>query len=511
MENEKMKKSAIIALSIGLLVMSTGIISCGEERMGINTEGGGSGTDIVETPEPSIPEIPTVGHTHELKYIDGVEAGCENGGYSEYWHCDVCGKIFDEEGNETVKIIIPATGHEYETRKEEETCTTNGYTEHKCTKCGETYRDEVTAAQGHEYEETGIIRESTCEIEGVMKYECKHCGEEKAESIAKKGHRYEITVSEATCTEKGYIKYTCEECGEEKTEVTEESLGHDYIEIRVSATCESAGYVEYECVVCGDKYREITEEATGHEYGVREVKAPTCTEDGYTVYNCEVCGEEHIDDITEAKGHDWNAVTIITEATCGHYGEAEYGCGECGATKTERTEKKDHEYGTGWEYDETRHWHEAYCECEYGEMSEHIMENGECIVCGYGERLEYEENEDGTLTVIGLGSVSARDVAIPSEYRGKAVTRIADGAFKDEKRITSVKIGENVEYIGNEAFYGCTALRNIEFEEKDGWYCARSSDATTGTKLTITSNVYLELTGGNARIYYYLRKTDLSV
>ena len=502
-----MKKSVKegIAMILSVVAMGMSIISCGKNGGSELTDNGGTGVPT----EPDVPIHAEPEHEHEMKHVEGKEAGCESGGYSEYWYCDGCGKIFDKDGNETEIQIIDAKGHEYEDTVIEVTCTTDGYTEHKCKSCGNTYRDDRIAASGHEYGDGETIKESECDTDGIRKYVCGKCGDEKTEIIEKKGHRYEATEVKATCTASGYIKYICKDCGNEYTEEKEEARGHDYIQTTVDATCDSDGFTEYECSICGDKYTEKTEDAKGHEYAT-VVVAPTCTEHGYTVYECERCGDTYTDDITEAAGHVWKESAVIIEATCEHCGEVEYVCEACGAEKTETTAKKAHGYGSEWKFDATYHWHEASCECEFGDKAVHDIENGKCKICGYEEEsLEYEDNGDGTLTVKGIGTVTDREIEIPSEYGGKKVTRIADGAFMNDKSIMGVKIGANVIYIGKEAFYGCTGIRSMEFAEKSGWYCMRSADASTGTKLTVTNNTYLELVGIKGRMYF-LRKENAS-
>ena len=46
-----------------------------------------------------------------------------------------------------------------------------------------------------------------------------------------------------------------------------------------------------------------------------------------------------------------------------------------------------------------------------------------------------------------------------------AVTSIAKNAFKNNKKLTEVKIGKNVTSIGDNAFAGCKNLRKVELNE----------------------------------------------
>ena len=68
----------------------------------------------------------------------------------------------------------------------------------------------------------------------------------------------------------------------------------------------------------------------------------------------------------------------------------------------------------------------------------------------------------------GTYMVSAKDpaklkgnVVIPDEFNGIPVTAIDGYGFKDCDKITSVVIGENIEYIGTAAFFRCDLLQTV--------------------------------------------------
>ena len=88
------------------------------------------------------------------------------------------------------------------------------------------------------------------------------------------------------------------------------------------------------------------------------------------------------------------------------------------------------------------------------------------------EQYTYVLLEDDTYSVqAGLNFV-AGDVEISGTFNGKAVAAIAQEAFKNRADITSVRIPDSVEYIGENAFTGCDAMTSITIpfvgEKADG-------------------------------------------
>ncbi|MBR7082399.1 MAG: hypothetical protein IKI51_00120, partial [Clostridia bacterium] len=107
-------------------------------------------------------------------------------------------------------------GHEYQQTVVKPTCAAEGYTEHKCIHCGDTYKDNYKAKLKHTYEIVSSI-EATCSAEGYTEHKCIHCGDTYKDNFkAKLNHTYEIVPSiEATCTSEGLTKSKrCYVCGE---------------------------------------------------------------------------------------------------------------------------------------------------------------------------------------------------------------------------------------------------------------------------------------------------------
>ena len=180
--------------------------------------------------------------------------------------------------------------HKYEETVVKPTCTEDGYTEHKCSVCGDTYKDAKTEKLGHKYEETVV--KPTCTEDGYTEHKCSVCGDTyKDAKIEKLGHKYEETVVKPTCTEDGYTEHKCSVCGDTYQDAKIEKLGHKYEETVIEPTCTEDGYTLYECSVCGYKYAKKSEKL-GHIIKVQNIQKATYFTTGYTGDTiCTRCGE----------------------------------------------------------------------------------------------------------------------------------------------------------------------------------------------------------------------------
>lgn len=79
--------------------------------------------------------------------------------------CTVCGAV-----------LAKATGHTYVDEVTAPTCTTMGYTTHKCKDCDYSYIDTYTDAVDHTY--TSKVTKPTCTTMGYTVYRCRVCGDE---------------------------------------------------------------------------------------------------------------------------------------------------------------------------------------------------------------------------------------------------------------------------------------------------------------------------------------------
>lgn len=218
-----------------------------------------------------------------VKLTKTVNATCTTDGYQEYT-CSKCG--------ETHQVMVPKTGHDYQvSKKVDATCTADGYDVYTCSNCKDTYTKTTQQKLGHDFSKKIDHKDSTCTVKGFDLYQCSRCNETKKTELALVDHNYQLSETvKATCTADGYKEYTCSMCNKSYQEKLPKT-GHDYdmnTEVeRVDSTCSTHGHVNYACKVCGDiKTVELDLNPENHSY----------TETGrdlqYIYYKCSECGAE---------------------------------------------------------------------------------------------------------------------------------------------------------------------------------------------------------------------------
>ena len=270
--------------------------------------------------------INVVEHVYEATT---VAATCTSKGYTTYT-CSKCGDSYKEE--------IPVLGHNYESVVTEPTCDKAGYTTYTCAGCGDSYAEEIPAL-GHDYK--AVVTEPTCDKTGCTTYTCVNCGDSYVtDEVAALGHAYQTETVEATCVSDGGTVYTCTTCGHSYTVDKVAAFGHNYTTTTVDATCETAGSVTKTCAACGDSSVE-TIPALGHSYKTTTVEA-TCETAGSVTIACVNCGDKTVETIP-ALGHDYTSVTV--DATCTADGYTYHTCATCGDSyTTNQTAALGHDY-----------------------------------------------------------------------------------------------------------------------------------------------------------------------
>lgn len=280
---------------------------------------------------------------HELGTAEKSKgATCTTAGYTSH-KCTVPGCNYEE-----YEWIEPL-GHEWSkegTVTQEQSCENPEITTYKCERtdiwpaCKATKQVETKPALGHTWDEGKITKEATCSETGVKTYTCSRCGGTKTEEIPKTKHDYEEHVVKApTCTEKGISYYVCKNCRLTTSRRQTPATGHIHTEVRnqKDATYKENGYTgDTYCKDCGKKLEtgtvipKLVEKE--HDYGEWiPDQAPTCKKYGTRYRICKNCGDREVD-VLDKVDHTWELVST-TPATC-TIGEIQhYKCSVCGETK----------------------------------------------------------------------------------------------------------------------------------------------------------------------------------
>ena len=265
-------------------------------------------------------------------------ATCTTAGYTSH-KCTVPGCNYEE-----YEWIEPL-GHEWSkegTVTQEQSCENPEITTYKCERtdiwpaCKATKQVETKPALGHTWDEGKITKEATCSETGVKTYTCSRCGGTKTEEIPKTKHDYEEHVeTPATCTSKGISYYVCKNCGRTTSRYQTPKKDHTpEIRNKKEATCKAEGYTgDTYCSVCNKKISAGQKIAKlDHTPGEWEIIQPTCKKYGIKRRDCIVCGASLDLEVLEKLDHTWK-LTSTTPATCGIGEIQHYKCSVCGETK----------------------------------------------------------------------------------------------------------------------------------------------------------------------------------
>ena len=192
---------------------------------------------------------------HSHSYDDGVvttEPTCTQPGVKTFT-CSGCNGTYTEE--------VAALGHSYTDTVISPTTEAEGYTEHVCSRCGDTYRDsyveKLQTEHTHSFDDGVVTIEPTCTQPGVKTFTCVRGDDSYTEEVAALGHSYGdgVVTTEPTCTQPGVKTFTCVRGDDSYTEEIP-AKGHEYTETVVAPTLTSDGYTLHECKNCDYSFRD---------------------------------------------------------------------------------------------------------------------------------------------------------------------------------------------------------------------------------------------------------------
>ena len=287
-----------------------------------------------KTDEVIIPKAPH-------KYVDTVvPATCKEQGYTQHT-CSVCSESFSDTYTEKLKHSLG----DWEQSIAPD-CTNNGQEVRKCALCGDAVEQRELTALGHDWGEWTIFKAATFREDGESRKYCSRCEAYKSQRIPKlsESHTHDFTgkeeiVTPASCTAEGSKKVYCSEteCGEFITKPIPKT-DHDFGEWKITTepTFDTDGEKARRCKNCDEiETARIPKLSEGHihDFTGREeiIKPATCTEKGEKRVYClnSSCGEYTvvaIDMIDHIKG-DWE---ITEQPSCNKTGTKVKRCTSCG-------------------------------------------------------------------------------------------------------------------------------------------------------------------------------------
>ena len=309
------------------------------------------------------------------------------------------------------------------------TCTKTGVKQYTCTICSETKTEEI-AALGHDYSSDWTIdTAAACETVGSKSHHCTRCDSKiDVTEIPASGHSWNdgAITTEPTCTDEGVKTFTCNACGKTRTEAVA-ALGHNYSSdwtIDTAAACETVGSKSHHCTRCDSK-KDITE-------------------------------------IPASGKHTWNNGVITKPATIAEEGVKTYTCTICGVTRTETIAKLPMPTVTPVP---TATPTPAITSAPTVTPTPSVSVGTKITDKKTGNIYKVTSSRSSSQTVAFIGNKVKTSVIIPTTIKIKGatykVTEISTNAFKNNRKLKKVVIGQNIVRIGKNAFYGCKKLTSI--------------------------------------------------
>ena len=309
------------------------------------------------------------------------------------------------------------------------TCTKTGVKQYTCTICSETKTEEI-AALGHDYSSDWTIdTAAACETVGSKSHHCTRCDSKKdVTEIPASGHSWNdgAITTEPTCTDEGVKTFTCNACGKTRTEAVA-ALGHNYSSdwtIDTAAVCETVGSKSHHCTRCDSKI-DVTE-------------------------------------IPASGKHTWNNGVITKPATIAKEGVKTYTCTVCGVTRTETIAKLPMPTATPVP---TATPTPAITSAPTVTPTPSVSVGTKITDKKTGNIYKVTSSRSSSQTVAFIGNKVKTSVTIPTTIKIKGatykVTEISTNAFKNNRKLKKVVIGQNIVRIGKNAFYGCKKLTSI--------------------------------------------------
>lgn len=258
---------------------------------------------VETTEEGLVTPINPTNHASTPTHVNAVEANCAHAGNIEHYHCESCGKYYENAAG-TIEllesqVIIPKTNN-------------------------------------HTYGAWAVTTAPTCTTAGEESRTCSTCGKVETRVVEALGHAITHHPAQSpTCTEKGNVEYWhCTRCDKYYTnsaltqEVTQSAVeipaldgGHEWVvDTSVGnngftfATDGKTAIVNLKCTRTSGETHTITSDEV---VVTSEITTPaTCTTKGVTTYTATYGGVQATTTRTDVNAleHDWEFVDITFSA-----------------------------------------------------------------------------------------------------------------------------------------------------------------------------------------------------
>ena len=248
--------------------------------------------------------ISATGHTPgESAKENEVPATCTTAGsYDMVVRCTVCNAVISTE-----HFDVAALGHDYQAVVTAPTCTEKGYTTYTCSRCGDAYVSDETAALGHDWSAWTVTTASTCTNTGIETRTCSRCGETESREIAALGHDWDTTTY---VWSDDYAQVTATRICKHDANHKEVETAQSTSEVTVEPTVDTEGEIKYTATFTNPAF----------ESQVKVLVLPKLDKPGLPCDGDETCPGKVFTDMPK-KGHwahdaiDWAIVNGVTKGT----------------------------------------------------------------------------------------------------------------------------------------------------------------------------------------------------
>ena len=203
---------------------------------------------------------------------------------------------------------------------------------------------------------------------------------------------------------------------------------------------------------------------------------PTCEKNGSITYRCTECNEVIDTEELKATGHTWDKGKVTTQPTTKTEGVKTYTCSVCKKTRTEPIAKLQEPTPVKPTPEKP--------------IVKPIKKGDVVSDDSKAAKVQVISTSKKTVAYKAPVNKKAKTVSIPAtvKIRGKKykVTQIAEGAFKNNKKVTKVTIGSNVSKISKNAFNGAIKLKTVTMGQnvtEIGAYAFKGCKVLTGITL----------------------------